>query len=160
MRANLRRAFDRSCCDGCPCSFPRWAIAKLFSENGREVQRQNKGFGRRTRQVGGQVALETLIILAAIAGLLVIMAQRYADVYALFTDAMGRKQAMYAAELIKDAMNGCPDVEIHIHFPYTLRVNCMQRSVYVGAYKAEIPPCTGGGEGRDVLVRGCTIEVT
>lgn len=73
---------------------------------------------------------------------------------------MSRKRAIYAAELIKDAMEGCPDVEIRLHFPYELVVDCTEGRIYVGEAWANIPPCSGGGKGKDVIVRGCRVEVS
>ncbi len=100
------------------------------------------------------------MILAALAGVLVLLVPKYGELSAIFISGMGMKRAQYTAELIKDAMDGCPDVEIHLHFPHEVIVDCAQERVYVGEAWAEIPACSGGGKGKDITIRGCTIDVT
>lgn len=99
-------------------------------------------------------------MLAALAGVLALLASKYGELSALFLSAMGKKRAIYAAELIRDAMEGCPDVEIRVHFPYEVEVDCAEGRVHAGGAWADIPACSGGGRGRNVVIKGCRIDVT
>ncbi len=106
------------------------------------------------------MALETLIVTAAIAGILVLLARYYGDVADVFMAGMGRKRAIYAAELLRDALQGCPDAEILLHFPQTVTIDCAAGKVRVGGYEAEMPACTGGGSGKTFVVRHCVVQRT
>lgn len=111
----------------------------------------------------GQVALETLVVLAALSGVLLLLLDNYGELFDVIMEGMDRKKAEYAAAMIRDAGRGCPQSEIVIELPYDVVISCSPTAeVKVGDHGEELRgmTCTNEGKGRTVRIRGCRLEIT
>ena len=110
----------------------------------------------------GQVAVETLVVLAALSGVLLILMDSYGELFNVIMKGMEGKKANYAAAIIRDAGRGCPESEIIIELPYDVNLSCSPSAeIKVGDQGEELEGmvCNGGGKGRRIRVKGCRVEI-
>ncbi|MDN5358816.1 MAG: hypothetical protein PWP76_659 [Candidatus Diapherotrites archaeon] len=106
----------------------------------------------------GQISLETIIVIAAFAGIFLILLDNYTNLFDVVMGGMDKKKAEYAAALISDALHGCPASKLTVRLPYEVEIDCSSGTVKVGEASVELDEsCSGGGKSRAFRVEGCNI---
>ena len=111
----------------------------------------------------GQVALETLMVLAAVSGVLFLLMDNYADLFDVLMDGLDKKKVEYAASIIRDAGRGCTDSTITVELPYDVAMSCSPAAeIKIGEHGEELEGmrCNNEGKGRRVKVSNCVVEIT
>lgn len=110
----------------------------------------------------GQIALETLIVLAAVAGALLLLMDNYVRIFDVVVNGLEKKKVEYVAGVIRDATRGCQSSGIVVELPFSVEILCSaDLEVKVGEQSESIEGavCGNGGKGKKIRVDGCRVDI-
>ena len=110
----------------------------------------------------GQVAVEAIIVLTALSGVLLLLLDNYGELFDVIMGGMDAEKIKHAAAMIQDAGRGCPESEIIIELPYDVNLSCSPSAeIKIGDRGEELRGmvCNGDGKGRQIKVKGCRVEI-
>jgi len=111
----------------------------------------------------GQISLETLIVLAAFAGVFLMLIDNYNELFDIIMGKMDQKRANYAASLLQDATDNCEGLSATISLPFSVEIDCEggktvvrvgDAAEYVNGLK-----CGGQGTGQRLSIENCTVKI-
>ncbi len=111
-----------------------------------------------------QASLEAMIVLAAFAGVFLLLMDNYGNLFDAVMGGLDAKKAEHAAEIIEDAAKGCTDTTVTLELPYEVNITCDggNAALWVGEQKRELAGvhCSHGRSGRHVTIQNCEVRVT
>jgi hypothetical protein len=87
--------------------------------------------------VRGQVALETLITMTALAAAILGIVGAYAKVWDVMNDTLAQKRLNYVVAMLEDAAQDCSGSGYSIYLPFYITYRCNPNSVTIAIDKKE-----------------------
>ncbi len=111
----------------------------------------------------GQISLETLIVLAAFAGVFLMLIDNYNELFDVIMGGMDQKKVEYVASLLRDASDNCEGMDTTISLPFSVEIDCEggKTVVRVGdaAKYVDGLKCGGQGTGQRISIESCTVKI-
>ncbi len=107
-----------------------------------------------------QVSLDALVTGASVLAVSIVLISAFYGVYTAAERGVRLIHLKYLSQVIEDRMKTCNMVDgVKIYAPYTVLVDCGGGKVCYRDLCVDVS-CSGGGEGKTFVVRGCRLIPT